>query len=1204
MQDTQATRHNPTQGESVISAKLDQAADGEEGEEEEAEAAGAETADSDDGSGEEAPDDSESFLDLEDTELDVSGVTCQCVTPGAGTAGRNQIFCSDGSFSNCEEEEECYATFVWAKGQQEDTSSFCRYSDKPETECFTVGWTGSELVCQDCEALVDRRSMGVFPTCDRFCAAQETGLVCIGAWLGRRVVSAEKTDDDSVPLQQCQTVQEFPCWADLSHELGSHTTAQASDGAANARKQNSTARLQMLCKCGSFTREQDECWVEMWQPHEYGLAGDRYCGSCTKYTPTVKVFQNCATFCAYQEQGLQCVGAYQPAWEPLDFDLEGEAEVAAALAAPKCGVFGRRDCQFDMRTLGVGAMICECSPRRVDKAERLRLLADFLAPSAVKPRWPKFLIAAVAFVWVVSLLTLLWNLRREARQANQQPELNKTLPDRPQTTSKGGFCRTPPRPRHLPFSSFSATSTSSQPRSSGDAVDDPSQKNRRDAWWHSIAFWRNRHARAIQVSMGKTVRGRRLFARERKHCSARWLTMLNNYRAVRHRTKLALSLLALLLLTGIWWLRMRTKQGPLAVVISMTLSEVDMARLRVSMARWADPDFAVCGEVSSLYRTSWNVGTVRQSSSVLCAAPPVKLPLKPSLVIATNKDATDQFKHELWELFVPVQSCFRDLTFVTTHAPDGYPQGPNAALFDLHKIMHSRGVGYFISLEPDVFPMRPRWLEQLYGLIPPLAEDFWVKGSAPLWAGAKESNQILHMNGNALYNSGDPEFLEFIQETRERLDGCDDITYCAYDVMIFRSVQRRFKDLAHRYIFSEFIVNHYASIGLEEARSRFPCALLMHRNSSARTPKEGQRVVEQLYDTATAANEANTLGDDAKTAATGLVQSVENERLRFPFGEKTLAVVVTANSSASDMLRLFTNIRRWTDPASAACAALIGSTPLKDSPWESNPSSSSHSCVDPPLALPPKPALIVLTHLEAPLEVRIAFQALFEPLSVCFSHLEFLLANVSSDEEADLKEASVLQRNLAFYNVHQALHERGFRYFLLLDSEVMPIRPRWVEQLYSLLPPASEDFWVKGSPPRVPYPIPHRYNHINANALYNSGDPAFHRFLTEIQSWECEFIPEDCVFDFWISHHLVGVEAPGFENLHRYLNSEFIVNYGSNISLVAARYLFPCTLLLRLNESEPYLWPKGQVLMNRRAERTYRIQKWTMQNMSNSSVES
>lgn len=33
-------------------------------------------------------------------------------------------------------------------------------------------------------------------------------------------------------------------------------------------------------------------------------------------------------------------------------------------------------------------------------------------------------------------------------------------------------------------------------------------------------------------------------------------------------------------------------------------------------------------------------------------------------------------------------------------------------------------------LEPDAVPLRSRWLESLYGLVPPRAPRFWIKGSA------------------------------------------------------------------------------------------------------------------------------------------------------------------------------------------------------------------------------------------------------------------------------------------------------------------------------------------------------------------------------------------------------------------------------------------------------------------------------------------
>ena len=60
-------------------------------------------------------------------------VSCECSTPGTGTEGKNEIKCSNGETRNCSSEEECYATEKFTYGEWSDG---CRI---PVCECTTPG---------------------------------------------------------------------------------------------------------------------------------------------------------------------------------------------------------------------------------------------------------------------------------------------------------------------------------------------------------------------------------------------------------------------------------------------------------------------------------------------------------------------------------------------------------------------------------------------------------------------------------------------------------------------------------------------------------------------------------------------------------------------------------------------------------------------------------------------------------------------------------------------------------------------------------------------------------------------------------------------------------------------------------------------------------------------------------------------------------
>jgi hypothetical protein len=71
-------------------------------------------------------------------------------------------------------------------------------------------------------------------------------------------------------------------------------------------------------------------------------------------------------------------------------------------------------------------------------------------------------------------------------------------------------------------------------------------------------------------------------------------------------------------------------------------------------------------------------------------------------------------------------------------------------------------------MEPDVFPLRPNWVD---GLVMVASKgDFWISGSSYLGDGLDSAaavsdnwNWVGHINGNALYNLRDDAFVEFLR---------------------------------------------------------------------------------------------------------------------------------------------------------------------------------------------------------------------------------------------------------------------------------------------------------------------------------------------------------------------------------------------------------------------------------------------------------
>ena len=79
-----------------------------------------------------------------------------------------------------------------------------------------------------------------------------------------------------------------------------------------------------------------------------------------------------------------------------------------------------------------------------------------------------------------------------------------------------------------------------------------------------------------------------------------------------------------------------------------------------------------------------------------------------------------------------------------------------------------RNSTHMFWMEHDVYPLRPAWLDAL--LLEAAREEFWISGSVYLGDGLDDVaavpanwNWVGHINGNALYNLRDADFVEFLR---------------------------------------------------------------------------------------------------------------------------------------------------------------------------------------------------------------------------------------------------------------------------------------------------------------------------------------------------------------------------------------------------------------------------------------------------------
>lgn len=115
-------------------------------------------------------------------------------------------------------------------------------------------------------------------------------------------------------------------------------------------------------------------------------------------------------------------------------------------------------------------------------------------------------------------------------------------------------------------------------------------------------------------------------------------------------------------------------------------------------------------------------------------------------------------------------------------------------------------------------------------------------------------------------------------------------------------------------------------------------------------------------------------------------------------------------------------------------------------------------------------------------EIRDQLQKL-EPLTRCFSSIEFTSAKLKRADNGYPRGPSN-----QFVRLFSNPIMSKFDYWMMMEPDVVAIRPLWLDKIYEETTFTVDDFWIKGSTNRNP-----RYNafHMNGNAIYKLHDTEF-----------------------------------------------------------------------------------------------------------------
>eukprot|EP00494_Astrolonche_serrata_P028927 UN29194 len=182
--------------------------------------------------------------------------------------------------------ESCYTDFSVEYSGTSDALCQCT-----EYTCDYSTWTDIDggVVCDNCTVLVDNMKRD-WQTCTAYCAAQEGGLKCTGAWEEHKDTCEIEATFDCDHVFGYTSDALCRCSGRLDGNSGSGGESGGSGGAPEP-----PTPQELICDVYEWT---DVRVVD--------------CGDCTVLTKNMDDFwETCHNYCAGQEGGLQCVGAWE-----------------------------------------------------------------------------------------------------------------------------------------------------------------------------------------------------------------------------------------------------------------------------------------------------------------------------------------------------------------------------------------------------------------------------------------------------------------------------------------------------------------------------------------------------------------------------------------------------------------------------------------------------------------------------------------------------------------------------------------------------------------------------------------------------------------------------------------------------------------------------------------------------------------------------
>lgn len=243
-------------------------------------------------------------------------------------------------------------------------------------------------------------------------------------------------------------------------------------------------------------------------------------------------------------------------------------------------------------------------------------------------------------------------------------------------------------------------------------------------------------------------------------------------------------------------------------------------KLERNIRLWALPNYFPCDPHSPYHK---HVDLVFQLTNDFEDFPDIKKRLEEALRLSDVSSCFHAVRYLSMRL-TKEQDQY-SATWFPPWAP-AYSPGPSTmfhSIFGMEYFVNH--YSHFFMMEPDVRAIRPGWVDQMYLEVFMDGSDFWQKGSVRYYTPQGDH----HLNGNAFYKLGDPQFNCFLQQA------VDAKFPRAFDVSMFEiaSESKNRKHL-HRLTKTVFVKNVQWNFSMPEFARKNPGTFLVHGSESSR----------------------------------------------------------------------------------------------------------------------------------------------------------------------------------------------------------------------------------------------------------------------------------------------------------------------------------------------------------------------------------